>query len=450
VSEVVHPELVTGREDGFVNASWTVKPGSTRRGEASCNLTERILEVPLGNDASSRVVRAHELMHARVSPHVIEHCGVLDEMSPRALECAEELRINTLIARLDFNVALLRDGSEKEGARRIAESGDWSEALCFLMAVIGTGGEKEYLAGIRHIEPSWMSGLRAVRKRAMNLMDGFASPILGATRLNQEQLPSGYADSTVVLARILTQSMVARPPKTPEELRAFRRSLEPGGRRPPTGKFAPLKFDDSVTMSPRPRGAGLRRARASTSGPTMRYPSRLLTDDRKRAFARRSTFHGGVVIIDQSGSMDIDDASLSMLLRRAPDALVVGYSHRPGDNGLTPNVWIFADRGSVATSIPSGNIGNGVDGSVLEWALRRRRNAEPIVWVTDGQLTDSHDHPDERLTIQCAELVRRQRIRLVKELGAAGRALSDGRTTGRSSWSQFGRLGRKLMEMKAF
>src|SRR5580698_4424276 len=163
MTSVVHPELVTGREDGFVNAPWTVKAGSTRRGEASCNLTERILEVPLGRDDTSRVVRAHELMHARVSPHVLD-VGALDEMSPRALECAEELRVNTLIARLGFDVALLRDGSEKSGARRIAESDDWSEAVSFLMAVLGTGGEKDYLAGIRSIKPTWMPGLRAVRK----------------------------------------------------------------------------------------------------------------------------------------------------------------------------------------------------------------------------------------------------------------------------------------------
>ena len=447
---VVHPELVTGRQDGFVNAPWTVKPGSPRRGEASCNLTERILEVPLGRDATSRVVRAHELMHARVSPHVIDHVGVLDETAPRARECAEELRINTLIARLDFDVSLLFDGSEKEGARRIAESHDWSEALCFLMAVLGTGGERSFLAGIRRIEPSWMPGLRAVRKRALGLMDSLTSTSLGATVLNEEQLPSGYANSTVVLARILTQSMAARPPRTAEELRSFRRSLEPGGRRPPTGRFAPLVFDDTVAMSIRGRGTGLRRPRPTSSGLTMRYPSRLLTDERRRAFARRSSVHGGIVIIDQSGSMDIEDASMTRLLRRAPDALVVGYSHRPGDHGITPNVWIVADRGSVATRIRSGNIGNGVDGAVLEWALRRRKNSEPIVWITDGQVTDSHDHPDHRLSAQCAELVRRHRIRLVKDLDGAARALTYGRSTSPSQLGAFGRLGRTLLEMKTF
>jgi hypothetical protein len=148
--------------------------------------------------------------------------------------------------------------------------------------------------------------------------------------------------------------------------------------------------------------------------------------------------------------MDINDESLSILLRRAPNALVVGYSHRPGDNGVTPNVWILADRGSVAMRVPSGNVGNGVDGVVLAWVLRRRRGTEPIVWVTDGQVTDSHDHPDDRLTIQCAEMVRRHRIRLVKELESAGRALSSRRTTARSEWPHFGRLGRKLLEMESF
>ena len=31
----------------------------------------------------------------------------------------------------------------------------------------------------------------------------------------------------------------------------------------------------------------------------------------------------------------------------APDALVVGYSHRPGDAGTTPNAWLLAQRGAV-------------------------------------------------------------------------------------------------------
>jgi hypothetical protein len=450
VNAAFHPELVTGRDDGFRSGPWTVTAGSTRRGDASCNLTERVLRVPLGDDDTSRVVRAHELMHARVSPHLREHYGALGDMSARALECAEEFRINQLVARLGFDVALLRDGSEKSGGRRLAEGNDWAEALCFLLAVLGTGSEKEYLAGVRQLQPTWLAGMRAVRKRALGVVDALSTTSIGATRLNDDQLPAGYANVTVVLARLLTQSMGARPPVTPDALRAFRRSLEPGGRRPATGRFADLVFDESLEMSTRVRSAGVRRARPATSGPTMRYPSRLLTDSHKRAFAQRTSVHGGIVLIDQSGSMDLDDAALDALLTRAPDALVVGYSHRPGDGGATPNVWILANRGLVARTCPSGNVGNGVDGPVLRWAVARRRGSEPIIWVTDGQVTDSNDHPDEWLTSECAGLVRHHRIRLVREMAEAGPALVVGRTTTRAQLSHFGRIGRKLLEMQPF
>ena len=444
------PELVTGREDGFESGPWTVRPGSIFRGEASCNLTERILKVPFGADETSRIVRAHELMHARVSPHLREPSSTFDGLSMRALECAEELRVNSLVARVGFDLALLRDGSEKAGGKRLGESGDWGEAVCFLMAVLGTGGEKEYLAGIRQSSPSWLAGLRILRKHALATVGDFSTSELGSTQLNDESLPRGYANVTMTLARVLTESMSARPPRTTEEVRTFRRSLEPGGRRAPSGQFATLTFDECVAMSARPRSSGVRRARPSTTGVTMRYPGRLLTDSQRRAFALRSAHHGGIVIIDQSGSMDLDPGALSELLRRAPNAVIVGYSHRPGDRGDTANAWVLAQRGAVAIEVPVGNVGNGVDGPVLAWAIRQRHSFEPIVWVTDGQVTDSNDHPDEDLTAECAQLVLRHRVRLVRHLAGAGTLLSQVNPTRRSEWPEFGRLGRKLGELQDF
>ena len=59
-----------------------------------------------------------------------------------------------------------------------------------------------------------------------------------------------------------------------------------------------------------------------------------------------------------------------------------------------------------------------------------------------------HLVPDEALTAYCAQLVRSHRIRLVRELDDAGRALTSTRSTAPSAWSHFGRLGRKLLENK--
>ena len=148
--------------------------------------------------------------------------------------------------------------------------------------------------------------------------------------------------------------------------------------------------------------------------------------------------------------MDLDAAALNAMLRRAPNALIIGYSHRPGDLGTTANVWIIAERGAIVEHCPVGNVGNGVDGPVLEWAIAHRNGSEPVVWVTDGQVTDSHDHPDDHLSQQCADMVRRHSIRLARDLDQGLRQLGAGAVSGTSAWSQFGRVGRKLMDSKGF
>jgi hypothetical protein len=445
VNGLIFPELLSRRDDDNVSGAWNVRECSTMRGEASCDLSEQVLEVPLESSELARVIRAHELMHAQVSPHSWHLRKALDEVSPRALECAEELRVNTLLHRLGFDVSLLKDGTEKPGGRRVAEAGAWSEGICFLVAVAGTGAERDYLAGIRGGRPEWLPAMRAIRKRALAVMNQ-STRALASTRMNEAGLPSGYATSTLVLAQTLTQTMEARVPTSPEELRGFRRSLEPGGRRPPTGRFAPLVFDTTFDREILATRGSIRRHRAVTSGRTLRFPSRLLTDDHRRAFSERVARRGGVVVVDQSGSMDLDEEALRSLLRRAPHALVVGYSHRPGDRGSTPNAWVLCNRGKTSRSWPKGHVGNGVDGSVLRWALEQRRVNEPVVWVTDGQVTDSHDHPAENLTKECVELVRGHRIRLARDLREAIFVLQMDRPTPSSTLVRFGRVGRQLSE----
>lgn len=446
MSAEAFPELVTGREDGYVQGPWEVRRGSTSRGGASCNLTDRVLEVPLGPDATSRIVRAHELMHVRVSPFTGAWSLAHGDVSPRALECGEEFRINTLLGRVGFETILLRDGSEKSGGRRVAEAGDWSEALCFLLAVLGTGSERDYLAGIRSAQPSWMPGLRAVRKRVLRVFADLATNDLADTVVNEQGVARGYAVATVAVARIVDLAAQAQAPVGTEALRQFRRSLEPGGRRAASGRFAPLVFDDSLASEHRVRGSGIRRHRPAVSGTVLRYPGRLLTDEQRRAFGAKRTAHGGIVVIDQSGSMDISSGDLEELLRRAPNAVVVGYSHQPGDHGEIPNAWVLAERGVVATSSPAGNVGNGVDGPILRWAITRSRGTGPIVWVTDGQVTDSNDHPSDALSEECATLVQKHRISMVRELSQAGRVLGCYKPF---VPSDFGRVGRKLLEMRA-
>ena len=436
----VFPELVTGREDEVVPGPWRVERGAAARGRASCDLVARVLEVPFGADATSRVVRAHELLHARVSPHPRHLADALVEVDARALECAEELRVNELLARLGHDVARLVDGSERAGGERVAASGDWAEAVCFAVAVAGTGAERPFLTGVRRIRPEWVAGLRATVRAARARVGGLSSERLGATALDEVGRPRGFVEATLEVARLLTRASGARAPLGPDEVRRYRRALADGRRRPPSGRFAELALVDARALARDPVPA-LRRVRPSVTGVDLRYPSRLATDPLRRAFVRPVRAVGGVVLVDQSGSMAIDVEELAGLVRRSPGALVLGYSHRPGDHGVTPNAWVLVAGGRVATSIPSGNVGNGVDGPALRLALAERRRGEPVVWVTDGQVTDSNDHPDEALALECARLVERRGVILARTLAEARAALRGASRQSAAERRAFGRVG---------
>jgi hypothetical protein len=143
--------------------------------------------------------------------------------------------------------------------------------------------------------------------------------------------------------------------------------------------------------------------------------------------------------------MDIDPVELATVLQNVPDAVILGYSHAPGDATGRVNAWVIARRGEVAEELPIGNIGNGVDGPALSYALEQRRPGEPIIWVTDGQVTDSNDHPNDQLTTDCAELVRRHRIRLVRNIGEVASILRGAKSA--ESPASFGRLGRVLASL---
>ena len=444
----VFPELVTGRDDDFPEVPWRVREGFALRGHASCDFTERILEVPLGAAPVDRVIRAHELTHLRISPHDVNPLAVYPDIPRRPLECAEEFRVNVVLARLGFAVELLGDGSEMVAGQRLGTEGAWAEAVCFFAALVGCGAEKDFLKGVRRSAPAWVKPLGVLKRRLQSLVASCSTSELASTsrRRDGSGLPEGFDRVSVPVAEILVRAMGAAVPETPEQLKVFKRALEPGGRRPPSGRFAELVWSEEAQKTTTSSTRHVRRWRAASSGRTLRYPSRLLTDPQRRAFVDGRRFLGGVVVVDQSGSMDVPEDELSALLSLVPAALVVGYSHRPGDTGGHPNAWILASQGRRAERIPGGNVGNGVDGPILEWAVRQRRSGEPIVWVTDGQVTDSNDHPGSELSRECARLVRRHRIRLVRTLAEATGALSGRNTGSLEPATSFGRVGRALQE----
>ena len=444
MSRPVFPNLVVGRRDVSEDEPWRVRAGLAQRGAASCNFADRVLTVPLDDSEAARVVRAHELTHLRLSPASRAWTALPGDISERALECAEELRVNTVVARLNFDVAHLRDGSERLAGERLAEQDNWAEAVYFYAALHGTGAAKEFMAGVRKHRPTWAKALRSFGATLSRTLDQLSMVKMTSTQLlGTETLPAGYVEVTLPLARLADRLAGAQAPTSDESLQRLRRSLTPGARRPPAGRFAELVFDTSLDYEAvRPRVGGRRRTPSlvGTGAPRL---DRLLRDPQQRIFSRTHRSAGAVVVIDQSGSMDIAQESLEQLLQAVPGVTVIGYSHRPGDISGSPNAWLLADRGRRALSWPVGNVGNGVDGPALEWALSRRSPGDRVVWVTDGQVTDANDHPDDELTARCADLVMRHQVVLVRSIEEVPDGLRRGGLTALHS-AEFGRIGRKM------
>jgi hypothetical protein len=427
------PELLSSRRDRRGSAPWQVDRGAARRGEAWTDLVGRVMRVPFDDSAHSRLIRAHELMHARVSPAPPGAFDAFDDVETRSVECAEEFRVNQLLGRLGFDLGELRDGSERLTGQRLVTEGEWGELIRFSAAVSGTRALTDLATGARRVDREWAQACRSIERDLIRLVRRVPTRDLASTRLAGE-LPEGFAVHTRGLA-VLIDSRVQGARRAPARPRR-------GGRPAATGAFAPLLFDETVALDRRVRGGVRPRRVPAASGRRVVRAARLVTDPARRAFERPARGGGGVVVVDQSGSMSLSADELASLVARAPGALVIGYSHAPGSTGI-PNAWILSDRERTASSVRAGNVGNGVDGPALRFALSKRRHHEPVLWICDGQVTDSGDHADATLAAECARLVVANRIQMVPSVADAIARLSS-RTPLAPGVSALGRVAAAL------
>lgn len=403
---------------------WVVEEGAARRGEAFTNLVTHRMRVPLGSDETSRCIRAHELMHAKVSPVETVIPAAYAHIDLNTVIVAEEFRVNMLVGVAGFPVMkFLSDGSERRTGERLAECGDWNELVHMIAATAGTKSHAELLSGVRKVRPNWVRPLRlvstAIRRHWRGATDNETNLDFVTSTMLVDGIPEGW-HFTLEVARILHQALRSESELADDETPDLR-SLEV---EPPSGSGQWARLVELSIHRPRKVDGRIgRRKRPSVVGRNPRHLHRVLTDPERRIFERRDRGNGGVVLIDQSGSMRLTDADLWNIIEAAPGCVIIGYSHAPGcvDH---PNIWVLADRGHVVDSIPGGNLGNGVDGPALEFALKRRRGSEPFIWICDGLVTDENDQAGPHLTDECARLVATNGIHQVPDVTAGIVALS--------------------------
>jgi hypothetical protein len=160
-----------------------------------------------------------------------------------------------------------------------------------------------------------------------------------------------------------------------------------------------------------PRSMRGRKRRATDVGAVPRAMHRLTTDGRVFG-ARLPRPGGGTVLIDQSGSMNLDPSEVLSLMEQFPGVTVATYAGSHGRGELR----IIARNGRRASEAdcfhPWGN--NVVDGPALEWLATQ---PGPRIWVSDGYVTGVGDQDTPELLLDAGRIMAAGGIRRVDRFG---------------------------------
>ena len=438
-----------GRNDAE-HGAWQVEDCEPRRGIPATSIVERKMLAPAHDTDQARVIRAHEMMHAKVSP-----AGDWEQWQNRkiatipAMMACEELRVNLLCDRAGFDVkSHLSDGGETADGERLACTDDWKSAVHMAVATAGTASNKLYLNGIRRHNRLWGSALADISKRAVKEMNK-AGRQLSSTEVHTRTglAPFGFI-YTEKLAEWVDRLAGMEPPSEDESESSDDSSMSTKGDEKDSKRehsnvenvkvketefreklktITPDRMDGNVPYwgelmiekLPLPiiaKGNLGKKKTASNIGRSPRRIHRYMTDPQKRIFDNKRRGMGGVVCVDASGSMSLTQDDVRRILEASPGATVIAYSDiRDGH----PNAWILADKGRMVDEMPEMGSGNGVDFPALEWAVKRRQHSTaPVIWMTDGGVCGPNQGFSELLANQCTAFCLEKKVHLTEDAEA--------------------------------
>lgn len=443
------PEML-GRRDTEIGA-WVVDSCAPVRGLPVTNIVDKVMVVPVNDGETERCIRAHEMVHAKVSPahdfgKWIQR-GIASEIAMRSVE---ESRVNFLAQKAGFDVmAHLSDGSELESGVRIAKMGDWASAVYTAVGFSNSAGLKPFLTGIRRENREWGDALRDITKKVEKLLaKADKRRTLASTAVDDRTglAPLGFSHTEVIAEMV---DRIANPPEDDEdengEGEEGQSSPDGGGKPEADGESAPKKVGGADKQPAKPKvnkdklkeinpategghpiswaqlkvrklpltrhaqGGMGRKRRATDMGRNPRRIGRMLIDPERRIFDASKKGNGGVVIIDGSGSMRLNTADLVKIMEQAPGATVAVYS--TDSKNEKDNLFILAEKGRMVDTVPERSGGNGVDGEALRWAIKQKqhRNA-PVVFITDGLVHGINYGYDDLLAMDCIKQVRKEKV----------------------------------------
>lgn len=461
------PEFIVRQDEEF--GRWTIDDCPPERGLPSTDIVSREMTIPMDDDEVARAIRAHEVMHSKISPGTRYPEWVKRGWaSDRAMRAVEEVRVNHLCDRIGVPVKqYLKDGGERSQAERTAELNKWSDAVYGVVINSECASLPEYIKGIKKHKPEWVKPLKAISKKIVKeLKDVHMSELSSTEEGEYCPAPMGFA-FTEKLATWLDNIAKLDPDEA-------QRNAEESEKKAPISEEEIMKSkpghnddDDSAapylaawgqlnptvaTLDKTLPGSIARKRRASATGRNPRRIHRMLTDPERRIFDTRSRGKGGIILIDASGSMSFQESDIYEILINAPGALVAMYAENNDGSSGRPNLYVLAKDGKMVSEIPERQSGNNVDYPALVWAvMQRSSNKTPIIWVTDGAVTSVNGDYYDSLALQCFHFCKKERIMVANDVHIAKNILADLKVGRKPKWvwpQLFHSAHRKLLGKK--
>lgn len=422
------PELLDGDD-------WEARNSGDLK-KAYVDFQKREFVVPFHSGPAGELVRAHEAMHVKITPHKVNF-GEDDFVTYQAVE---DSRVNQGLRLTGIQTDKGRVYSRREledcfrdeerrtplrlaesffSLRGLAEEGDIREVIeSFRPEVLPIAEEVYDKYFGKPGEATELTPFEDVPKCIKELKDRLKEVETEQDRANDEE---GKCTGSQKAKKKVTASFVPGSSDksseaeaeldviTKEEAEEIKgaipfRAIDPLWNNAKPGKMhihtpkldGVIKFKkvSGVKLSPSDEGV---------------IPSRMhrYTTDQK-VFTRKGRRRvNAAVIIDVSGSMSLTDEQIEKIIRLSPASIIATYS----GSGVQGGLQIVAQKGRFTRQYKGKNMGgaNVVDVPALEWLAARKEKVK--IWISDGIITGENDHGLDAIYIRkSVNLIRKHKI----------------------------------------
>lgn len=367
---------------------WTVDESENETTGAT-DMKGRHMVAPRHDTELARLVRLHELAHAKITPRkAADKAAEEANCSIEALQWAEDCRVGRFLAtvkasagRLDLESAV-GDETMDEVVQLIPDGGgpETSRALAGIIMAdfyLGATSRRWASAAVRagKVTAEQADSVFQRVERIVRSANSYAN-----VRRSNPFAPGGMKRITYPLATSFDVEFPDSPPATEAQRRAGAAVERVEGLK----GWGVLEAVDRIAMprSIRPKRAPRRRFSDIGVNPTAMH--RLPTD--QRVFSSKVPQAGGTILCDASGSMSYSSDDIERIIREAPAATIAFYSGRHGAGGIiiAAENGCAADPDNVLESLYTRwGGGNEIDAPALRWLARQ---PAPRYWVSDQEV----------------------------------------------------------------